>query len=51
MAGGDLKMACEMIGHADIKMTSRYAHLPQLAQTNMQARLAGYYGDTFSRTP
>ena len=37
MAGGDLKMACDMIGHADIKMTSRYAHLTQLAQTNMQA--------------
>ena len=51
MAGGDLKMACEMIGHADIKMTSRYSHLTQLAQTNMQARLASYYGDTSSRNP
>jgi len=51
MAGGDLKMACEMIGHADIKMTSRYAHLTQLAHTNMQARLASYYGDASSRNP
>ena len=51
MAGGDLKMACEMIGHADIKMTSRYSHLTQLAQTNMQARLASYYGNTPSQNP
>jgi len=51
MAGGDLKMACEMIGHADIKMTSRYAHLTQLAHTTMQARLASYYGDASNRHP
>ena len=43
MAGGDIKMACDMIGHSDIKMTSRYAHLTQLAHDNMQAKLAGYY--------
>ena len=51
MAGGDIKMACDMIGHADIKMTSRYAHLTQLAHTNMQERLASYYADASSRTP
>jgi integrase len=44
MAGGDIKMASDMIGHSDIKMTSRYAHLTQLAHANMQARLASYYG-------
>jgi integrase len=51
MAGGDLKMACEMIGHADIKMTSRYAHLTQLAHTHMQNRLASYYGGASGRNP
>ncbi len=51
MAGGDLKMASEMIGHADIRMTSRYAHLSQLAHTAMQERLASYYGDTPGVTP
>ena len=43
MAGGDIKMACDMIGHSDIKMTSRYTHLTQLAHDNMQVRLAEYY--------
>ena len=43
MAGGDIKMACDMIGHFDIKMTNRYTHLTQLAHDNMQAKLAEYY--------
>ncbi|MDL2279795.1 site-specific integrase [Desulfovibrio sp. OttesenSCG-928-G11] len=43
MAGGDIKMACDMIGHSDIKMTSRYTHLSQLAHERMQSRLAAYY--------
>ena len=43
MAGGDIKTASEMIGHADIRMTNRYTHLSQLAHTNMQTRLANYY--------
>lgn len=46
LAGGDIKMASEMIGHADIKMTNRYSHLTQLAQVGMQARLARYYANT-----
>jgi len=43
MAGGDIKTACDMIGHSDIKMTYRYTHLTQLAHDNMQAKLAAYY--------
>lgn len=43
MAGGDIKTACDMIGHSDIKMTNRYTHLTQLAHENMQAKLAAYY--------
>ena len=49
MAGGDIKMASEMIGHADIKMTSRYSHLTQLAKSVMQTRLANYYGNSASQ--
>lgn len=45
MAGGDIKMASELIGHADIKMTSRYTHLTQLAHSSMQTQLANYYGN------
>ncbi|MDR1778069.1 MAG: site-specific integrase [Desulfovibrio sp.] len=44
MAGGDIKTACDMIGHSDIKMTNRYTHLTQLAHERMQERLAEYYG-------
>lgn len=51
MAGGDIKMASEMIGHADIKMTSRYSHLTQLAKSGMQVQLANYYGDSTSQNP
>ncbi len=43
MAGGDIKTACDMIGHSDIKMTNRYTHLTQLAHNNMQDKLANYY--------
>lgn len=43
MAGGDIKTACEMIGHADIRMTNRYTHLSQLAYQNMQSKLATFY--------
>ncbi len=43
MAGGDIKTACEMIGHSDIKMTNRYTHLTQLTQNHMQDKLANYY--------
>ena len=51
MAGGDIKMASEMIGHADIKMTSRYSHLTQLGISWMQTRLANYYGTSASQNP
>lgn len=43
MAGGDIKTASEMIGHADIRMTNRYTHLSQLAYQNMQTKLAKFY--------
>ena len=50
MAGGDIKMACDMIGHSDIKMTSRYTHLTQLAHDSMQAKLAEYYAASQQKT-
>ncbi|MCP4630063.1 MAG: hypothetical protein GY850_42120 [bacterium] len=43
MAGGDLKDAKEMIGHADIAMTDRYSHLSGLYKRNLQKQLSEYY--------
>ncbi len=49
MAGGDIKTACDMIGHSDIKMTNRYTHLTQLAHNHMQDKLANYYDGAKAR--
>jgi len=41
--GGDLKDAKEMIGHSDLKMTDRYAHLTSMRKQTRQADLARFY--------
>jgi integrase len=44
LSGGGLKDAKEMIGHADISMTDRYAHLTALHKLERQKQLADHYG-------
>ena len=44
MSGADLKDAKEMIGHADIAMTDRYAHLSGIYKQHLQLKLAEHYG-------
>ncbi len=41
--GGGLKAAKEMIGHSDISMTDRYAHLTTAFQEQIIRRLSNYY--------
>lgn len=41
--GGTLKDAKEMIGHADTRMTNRYAHLDTLRKQAIQERLTRHY--------
>ena len=43
LSGGDLKDAKEMIGHADLSMTDRYAHLTNLRKLARQEDLARFY--------
>jgi len=43
LSGGDLKDAKEMIGHKDLKMTDRYAHLTSLRKLSRQVDLARFY--------
>jgi site-specific recombinase XerD len=45
MSGADLKDAKEMIGHADIAMTDRYAHLSGIYKQGLQRKLAEHYGN------
>jgi integrase len=45
LAGGDLKDAKEMIGHADLEMTDRYSHLTAAHKKLMQDRLASHYAE------
>lgn len=44
LAGLDLKDVKELIGHGDIRMTDRYAHLSPARKSQAQARLAEHYG-------
>jgi integrase len=43
LSGGDLKDAKEMIGHGDLKMTDRYAHLTSMRKLSRQIDLARFY--------
>jgi len=43
LSGGDLKDAKEMIGHRDLKMTDRYAHLTSMRKLSKQVDLARFY--------
>ena len=45
LSGGDLKDAKEMIGHSDIAMTDRYAHLPIAHKRKLQTGLAEHYSN------
>jgi integrase len=45
LSGGDLKDAKEMIGHSDISMTDRYAHLTAVHKQKLQANLAEHYSN------
>lgn len=44
--GGDLKDAKEMIGHSDLKMTDRYAHLTSMRKLSRQEDLARFYANS-----
>jgi site-specific recombinase XerD len=48
MSGADLKDAKEMIGHADIAMTDRYAHLSGIYKQSLQRKLAEHYGNSLA---
>jgi integrase len=45
LSGGDLKDAKEMIGHRDLKMTDRYAHLTSMRKLSRQEDLAKFYAN------
>ena len=44
LSGSTLKDVCDMIGHHDLSMTNRYAHLTMQHKKTRQVRLAEYYG-------
>jgi integrase len=46
LSGGDLKDAKEMIGHRDLKMTDRYAHLTSMRKLSRQEDLARFYANS-----
>ncbi len=50
LAGGDLKDAKEMIGHGDLKMTDRYAHLTSMRKLSKQEDLARFYANSEGMT-
>jgi len=43
MSGSDLKDVKEMIGHSDLSMTDRYAHLTSMRKLSRQQDLARFY--------
>jgi hypothetical protein len=43
LSGADLKDVKEMIGHKDLKMTDRYAHLTSMRKLSRQLDLARFY--------
>jgi integrase len=43
MSGSDLKDVKEMIGHSDLSMTDRYAHLTSMRKLSKQEDLARFY--------
>ena len=45
LSGADLKEVKEMIGHADIAMTDRYAHLTSKHKLSRQQQLARHYSE------
>ncbi len=45
LSGSTLKDVQEMIGHSDMKMTNRYAHLTMEHKKGRQEKLAGWYGE------
>ena len=45
LSGSTLKDVCEMIGHHDLSMTNRYAHLTMQHKKTRQDILAEFYGD------
>jgi integrase len=46
LSGADLKDAKEMIGHSDLKMTDRYAHLTSMRKLSRQVDLARFYSNS-----
>ena len=44
LSGSTLKDVCDMIGHHDLSMTNRYAHLTMQHKKTRQDKLAGWYG-------
>ena len=45
LSGATLKDIQEMIGHSDVSMTNRYAHLTTEHKRLRQEKLAEYYGE------
>jgi site-specific recombinase XerD len=46
LSGSDLKDVKEMIGHADLSMTDRYAHLTNMRKLARQEDLAKFYASS-----
>jgi integrase len=49
LSGSDLKDVKEMIGHADLSMTDRYAHLTNMRKLSRQEDLARFYASSEGR--